>query len=282
MFDVGCANLERKSALAILSHHPIHQRFADTFSHALSRLQTQTTEYTMPQSRPFPLVTGGCFCRAVRYRLMAAPLFCYACHCADCHKHTGSVFACFTSIEAEFLSSVGSVPAEIITRVRPSGKVVRLASCPKCGTTLWASGDNNPVTVDIRTGTLDTPQLFEPDIHAFIESKIPWIDLPKGAKTCTGYFDFRKTWPAASLKRFDVALLRYEEKRKSKKAGVDGVLSTEDEKEADKTPTAQSPEETEEDEEFEQKYQEAEKALQERLEKLTLKLNEATNKPVTR
>ena len=52
----------------------------------------------------------------------------------------------------------------------------------------------------------------------------------------------------------------------------------EEEKEADKTPTAQTPDEQDEvgedDEAFERRFQETEKALQERLEQLSLKLKE--------
>ena len=53
----------------------------------------------------------------------------------------------------------------------------------------------------------------------------------------------------------------------------------EEKEEADKTPTAQSPADLEEglvedDEEFERRFRETEKMLQERLEKLTLKLKD--------
>lgn len=228
----------------------------------------------MSKSRPFPKISGGCFCGSTRYRLEAPPLFCFACHCTDCHKHTGSVFALFASIEADCVTSIGATPPKITPSVRPSGILRVAASCGKCGTQLWASGDKTPVTVDIKAGTLDYPELMEPDIHEFIEAKIPWVILPEGAKTCKGPFDFKKVWPKSSLRRFEAAMKRNEERRLRTVAGTDGAEENEDEKEADKTPTAQSPEEKENDEEFEKRYQETEKALQERLEKLSLKLKE--------
>jgi hypothetical protein len=262
-----------RSLAVPFSHSSWHRPCVTSFTHPFI-VHPHYLRTTMPHSRPFPAVTGGCFCGAVRYRLLTAPLFCHACHCSDCHKHTGSVFACYTSIEAEYLSSIGSTAAQVTTSVSSSGLERRSVSCPKCGTKLWTSSDENPVTVDVRTGTLDHPELMEPDLHAFIESRIPWIHLPEGAKTCNGYFDFRKMWPASSLKRFDAAILRHEEKLKQKSTKNEGVAATEDEKEADKTPTAQSPEQKEDDEEFEKRYRETEKALQERLEKLTIKLDE--------
>ena len=239
-----------------------------------------------PPGRPFPAVTGGCYCGAVRYRLLTAPLFCYACHCADCHKHTGSVFACFTSIEAEFVAFIGPTPPKVSVRARPDGVERRTTFCPECGTNLWTRGEKDPVTIDVKTGTLDHPELMEPDLHSYFESRIPWVLLPEGAKTCLGQFDFRKEWPPSSLQRFDAALKRYEDRMKeagaiasaSEEVGVVSIAadekeSPEEEKETDKTPTAQSPEEKENDEEFEKRFRETEKALQERLEKLTLKLS---------
>ncbi|KAJ4351327.1 uncharacterized protein N0V89_006666 [Didymosphaeria variabile] len=232
----------------------------------------------MSKTKPFPAIHGGCFCGSTRYRLECAPLFCHACHCQDCNKHTGSVFACFTTIEAEFISSIGKTPPKITRVARPNGISRHLASCGTCGTRLWASGDITPVTADINTGTLDLPEIMEPDVHEYIESKISWVLLPEGAKTCKGPFDYREYWPKSSLKRLEAAVQRAQERRKLLAKVAQAGQETEEEKEADKTPTAQTPDEkdgvVEDDEEFEKRYLETEKALQERLEQLSLRLNE--------
>ncbi|KAL1592833.1 hypothetical protein SLS60_011249 [Paraconiothyrium brasiliense] len=232
----------------------------------------------MSKPKPFPAIHGGCFCTSTRYRLECAPLFCHACHCQDCNKHTGSVFACFTTIEAEFISSIGKTPPKMTTTVRADGSIRHFASCGTCGTGLWASGES-PVVVDIKTGTLDLPEIMEPDVHEFIESKISWVLLPEGAKTCKGPFDYREYWPKSSLKRLEAAIQRAQERRKLlAKVAQSGNRETEEEKEADKTPTAQTPDErdevVEDDEEFEKRYLETEKALQERLEQLSLRLKD--------
>ena len=231
----------------------------------------------MSKPKSFPAIHGGCFCGSTRYRLETAPLFCFACHCTDCNKHTGSVYACFTSIEVDFITSIGALPPKITTMVRPTGVIRHTASCGKCGTRLWASGDTTPVTADVTTGSLDLPTLMEPDLHSYIESKIPWVVLPEGTKTCRGPFDFRKHWPKSSLKRLEAALQRARDRQQARQAAVIRH-ETEEEKETDKTPTAQTPDEQDEaiedDEEFERRYQETEKALQERLEQLSLRLKD--------
>lgn len=233
----------------------------------------------MSKPKPFPAIHGGCFCGSTRYRLETAPLFNYACHCQDCNKHTGSVFACFTTIEVDLIMSIGKTPPKIMSIVGNNGITRHLASCGTCGTRLWVSSDKWTVIADINTGTLDLPELMEPDVHEFIEGKISWVLLPEGAKTCKGAFDYTKWWPKSSLQRLNTAIQQAEERtRLQAKVAQAESLDVEDEKEADKTPTAQTPDGkdgiTEDDEEFERRYLETEKALQKRLEQLSLRLEE--------
>lgn len=252
---------------------------------------------TMP---PFPAVTGGCFCGAVRYRLPTSPLFIFACHCSDCHKQSGSVYTVTLTIEADVLQSVGKEPPMISAMMarevgaaeeKVADKTVPTvastlqsphslplprvqASCARCGTRLWATNDALPVTLDVRVGTLDHPELMEPDVHSFVESKIPWVGIPEGARTCRGAFDWRAVWPKVSVKRLEAAVRRAGGGGDIGGDREDGEGETEAE-EMDKTPTAGTPEEKlEEDEAFERRYRETEKALQERLAKLSLKLEE--------
>ncbi|CAI6332745.1 unnamed protein product [Periconia digitata] len=267
----------------------------------------------MSKPRRFPAMTGRCFCGETIFKLEVPPLFCYTCHCSDCNKHTGSVFACFASIEADYITSVGKIPPKISRNIRASGHIRTTASCAKCGTNLWATGDQSAATSDVKIGVLDHPNLFEPDMHSYIENKLPWVILPVGARTCEGPFDFRKEWPASSVRRFDAAVKRRDEhlakmkklaaeraaaqQAAAQKATTEGDSKSKekealDVEEAEKTPTAQSPdfkengkrnsdgnddegdEDLEDDEEFEKRYRETEKALQERLDMLTAKLAE--------
>ena len=44
---------------------------------------------------------GGCFCKAVRYRLTTAPMIVHCCHCRNCQNQTGSAFVINAFIEAD-------------------------------------------------------------------------------------------------------------------------------------------------------------------------------------
>ena len=48
----------------------------------------------------FP-VEGGCICGAVRYRLNAAPLGIYNCHCKDCQRSAGSAYSASMVVRRE-------------------------------------------------------------------------------------------------------------------------------------------------------------------------------------
>jgi hypothetical protein len=133
---------------------------------------------------------------------------------------------------------------------------------------------------------------MEPDIHSFVDGKLAWITLPKDAKTSKGHYDHEKTWPKSSLKRLEECLARFEAAKKavaSQAASAGDSLREKDESPIDgdgeKTPTATGDaEDGEDDEAFERRFTETEKALQERLAKLSLKLeaeSEDTTSPAT-
>jgi hypothetical protein len=127
---------------------------------------------------------------------------------------------------------------------------------------------------DVRVGTLDFPSLMEPDVHAFVESKVEWLRLPDYARTSKGQFDQKSMWPESSLRRLDVCLERWA--RRAKEAGlVDGARDGEG-GDGEKTPTAGefADGEGEDDEAFERRYRETERGLQERLEVLRRKLED--------
>ena len=154
----------------------------------------------MPQS---PL-TGGCTCRAVRYRLERPPLFVNCCHCRYCQRETGAAFAINASIETDAITSLGAA-AEAVDIPTESGKGQRIMRCPKCRIAVWghylAIGE---AISFVRVGTLDDPDRLPPDLHLFTESKQPWVVLPKTTRAVERYYNRQKYWPESSLARWRV------------------------------------------------------------------------------
>lgn len=244
----------------------------------------------MSKAKPFPAITGSCICSLVRYRLLTSPLYVYACHCVDCQKQSGSAFGIYLTIEAQNLQIITPTPpVKAFREKKIPGLLVQHVECPRCKTELWSNSWIGSTVCDVLVGTLDFASLMEPDIHIYTDSKLDWIRLPDGAKTTPKDYKFRDHWPKSSLKRLDMCLAKAAEQKKRTEEALaaaqqnkTGIVVRQREDlddavgEGEKTPTATEPgdNDVEDDEAFERRYRETERALQERLEKLSLKLRE--------
>jgi hypothetical protein len=144
---------------------------------------------------------GGCTCRAVRYRMMGAPLIVHCCHCRWCQRESGGAFALNAMIEADRIElEQGEV--EIIVTPSLSGKGQKISRCPKCRIALWSNyaGSGDAVRF-VRVGTFDEPDRFPPDIHIFTASKQPWVELGPQARAVPEYYVPAEVWSKSSLER---------------------------------------------------------------------------------
>jgi hypothetical protein len=144
---------------------------------------------------------GRCACGEVRYRMNSAPLFVHACHCTECQRLSGGAFAINALIEAERLETLAGA-AEPVPVTGTSGKPQTIYRCPRCQVALWSHypGAGRKLAF-VRVGTLDEPARLPPDIHIFISTKLPWVELPDGVPAVKEYYSARSCWPPESLKR---------------------------------------------------------------------------------
>jgi hypothetical protein len=159
----------------------------------------------MAGSEGFPL-EGGCTCRAIRYRMISAPLFVHCCHCRWCQRETGASFALNAMIEADRIVVLEGEP-EVVATPSNSGKGQKIIRCPSCRIALWSNyaGAGDAIRF-VRVGTLDDPDRLPPDIHIFTASKQPWVVLPPGTPAVAEYYDRDRYWPEESLERRRVLL----------------------------------------------------------------------------
>ena len=159
----------------------------------------------MAGSATFPLA-GGCTCRAIRYRMVSAPLFVHCCHCRWCQRETGASFALNAMIEADRVIVLEGEP-EVVATPSNSGKGQKIIRCPSCRIALWSNyaGAGDAVRF-VRVGTLDDPDRLPPDIHIFTASKQPWVILSDKTPAVPEYYDRDRYWPEESLERRRVLL----------------------------------------------------------------------------
>jgi hypothetical protein len=155
----------------------------------------------------FAALEGGCACGDIRYRLTAAPMIVHACHCRDCQRLTGSAFVLNMWIERKFVEASGPEPVAFAQPPGPSGGAHDVFACAKCGTDLWSKYHSVPGdTLFVRAGTLDDASQITPDVHIFTRSKLPWLELPPGARVFDAYYRRSEVWSPESLARWQTVL----------------------------------------------------------------------------
>lgn len=117
-----------------------------------------------------PVLTGGCQCGAVRYKVSTRPQLAAICHCRMCQKATGSIAWAFFTVPQAALTWTRGVPAAF----RSSAAAER-GYCPDCGTPLSFVPDGEE-TMDIGIATLDDPAAIEPTAQFWVDTRMPWFD----------------------------------------------------------------------------------------------------------
>ena len=147
---------------------------------------------------------GGCTCRAVRYRMTAAPMIVHCYHCRWCQRESGSAFVINAVLETSALEVSGQT--EMVDTPSHSGNGQKIVRCPNCRVALWSHYPQVGLTLAfVRVGTLDDPDAVPPDVHIYTSSKQPWLRLPEGARVFTEFYNVPEVWPRKALARAQAA-----------------------------------------------------------------------------
>jgi hypothetical protein len=121
---------------------------------------------------------GGCFCGAIRYRLVGEPLTLYACHCTDCQRQTGSSFSLSMVVFRTAIELLRGEPRryEITTA---DGRLKNGRFCGTCSSRVWVESVTFPDIALVEPGTLDDTTWIRPVAHIWTRSAQPWISLPE-------------------------------------------------------------------------------------------------------
>ena len=118
---------------------------------------------------------GGCLCGHIRFRATGSPYAVNHCHCEQCRRYTGAIYATGVAYSAENIHWLHGEPTiYLATDTSISGR----SFCPKCGSSIADHWLDDGIWLYI--GTLDNPELVTPRNHTFIEEKIPWVHVDDG------------------------------------------------------------------------------------------------------
>lgn len=121
------------------------------------------------------MLTGGCYCGAVRYQAGGEPYNRTICHCEMCRRTTGAPCVAWFSVPRADFAFTDGAP----TRYRSSSHGTR-AFCSICGTQLTFADDAFPGEIDVSICSLDQPGAVAPASHIFTASQVPWLHSADG------------------------------------------------------------------------------------------------------
>lgn len=122
-------------------------------------------------------MSGGCFCRAVRWQSMGEILWAALCHCEDCRRAASSDYVSWFGVPRASLEWSG----EILTYASSRG-VVR-TFCKLCGSPLSFETAVFVEETHLYAATLDIPSLYRPTAHIFWSERLPWVTDVAGLPT---------------------------------------------------------------------------------------------------
>ena len=113
-------------------------------------------------------ITGGCFCKKVRYTATIDPKTVTICHCTDCQINSGTAYGVVVGVtNEEFILEDGKLT--YFEKIADSGARRSLAFCSTCGTRIYAKpADGKPGRFGIRIGTVDQRESLIPRQQAFL------------------------------------------------------------------------------------------------------------------
>jgi hypothetical protein len=107
------------------------------------------------------------------------PLGVGVCHCLECQRRTGSVFATLAAFATPY--SVSGTATEFV-RSGGHGTEFRFRFCPVCGTSLFHTEEGDPGSVSVAVGAFADPSFPEPEDSVYECRRHPWVRLPSGIR----------------------------------------------------------------------------------------------------
>jgi hypothetical protein len=123
-------------------------------------------------STPEILFRGGCMCHAIRYEIVAQPMFGGHCQCLDCQHESGGGHTSFMAFPSDAVRLTGT--PRFYEMKADSGNTVRRGFCPSCGAPVMGATSGLPDITTISAGSLDDPSVFKPEFVCYTSRGHAW------------------------------------------------------------------------------------------------------------
>jgi hypothetical protein len=115
------------------------------------------------------VLTGGCQCGAVRFRVEGEVGRASICHCRMCQKAFAGPFGALVTVKVADLTWTRAAPSRF-----QSSDAVQRGFCAACGTPLtfeWSADK-----IDLAVFAFDDPSRVEPNVQLAVEGRPAWMD----------------------------------------------------------------------------------------------------------
>jgi hypothetical protein len=116
-----------------------------------------------------------CHCGQLKAITTGEPRSVYLCHCKACQRRSGSVVQWAAGWEKSQVRLEGET--KVYARIADSGFEIRYYSCPTCGSTIFAEGDQTSEFCAIPAGCFAGFTLPAPTISVWENSMHSWLDV---------------------------------------------------------------------------------------------------------
>lgn len=119
--------------------------------------------------------TASCRCGQLSATCRGEPVRISVCHCLECQKRSGSVFAA----QARWPEADVTVRGKFATwdRIADSGHKATYKFCPDCGSTLAFTIEGWPGVIAVPVGAFADPQFPAPRFSVYEHRKHSWVTI---------------------------------------------------------------------------------------------------------
>ena len=119
--------------------------------------------------------TATCRCGQLSAICTGEPVRVSICHCYDCQKRSGSVFAAQARFPADAVTVSGE--HKVYEHVGDSGNLASFHFCPVCGATLWYHARPHRELFAIAIGAFADRDFPAPHYSVWEDRKHPWLTI---------------------------------------------------------------------------------------------------------
>jgi hypothetical protein len=126
---------------------------------------------------------AACSCRKLQVTVRGEPVRVSICHCHECQRRTGSVFA----VQARFPRHLTTItgPSREFVRVSDEGETRRFHFCPDCGSTVYYETGDAPDLIAVPVGMFGVSDFPRPEVSVWEAHRHSWVTLPPEIEVAT-------------------------------------------------------------------------------------------------